>query len=145
MFFTPVCHSVHRGMVYTHLRRYPPGQTILSANTAPGQTPPRQIPPPADSSTSPLRQQLKWVLRILLECILVMISNGCQIFNFLCFRVIWIVCVSAAMILFVYQVADRTLVYFDYNTKVSVKVHYTDEVPFLAVTVCDINTFRFVF
>ena len=48
------------------------------------------------------------------------------------------------MILFVYQVADRTLVYFDYNTTVSVKVRYTDQVPFPAVTICDINTFRFV-
>ena len=46
--------------------------------------------------------------------------------------------------IFVYQVADRTLVYFDYNTTVSVKVRYTDRVPFPAVTVCDINTFRFV-
>ena len=48
------------------------------------------------------------------------------------------------MILFVYQVADRTLDYFDYNTTVSVKVRYKDQVPFPAVTVCDINTFRFV-
>ena len=63
---------------------------------------------------------------------------------FLYFRVIWIACVSAAMILFVYQVADRTLVYFDYNTTVSVKVRYTDVVPFPAVTVCNINTFRYV-
>ena len=53
-------------------------------------------------------------------------------------------CVTAAIILFVYQVADRTLVYFDYNTTVSTKVHYSDEVLFPAVTICNINTFRLV-
>ena len=49
---------------------------------------------------------------------------------------------TAAMILFVYQVADRTFVYFDYNTTVSVDIRYLDEVPFPAVTLCNINTFR---
>ena len=58
------------------------------------------------------------------------------------FRLIWIFCVTAAMILFVYQVADRTFVYFDYNTTVSVDIRYLDEVPFPAVTLCNINTFR---
>ena len=73
-----------------------------------------------------------------------MISSVYQLFDLHCSRVIWVACVSAAMILFVYQVADRTLVYFDYNTTVSVKVRYKEEVPFPAVTICDINTFRFV-
>ena len=49
---------------------------------------------------------------------------------------------TAAMILFIYQVADRTFVYFDYNTTVSVDIRYLDEVPFPAVTLCNINTFR---
>ena len=46
------------------------------------------------------------------------------------FRLIWIFCVTAAMILFVYQVADRTFVYFDYNTTVSVDIRYLDKVTF---------------
>ena len=54
------------------------------------------------------------------------------------------VCVLAAMILFVYQVVHRTFVYFDYNTTVSVNIRYVEEVPFPAVTLCNINTFRLV-
>ena len=60
------------------------------------------------------------------------------------YRLIWVVCVTTAMILFVYQVADRTQVYFEFNTTVAVSVQYTDRVPFPAVTVCNINTFRLV-
>ena len=48
----------------------------------------------------------------------------------------------AAMILFVYQVADRTFVYFEYNTTVAMNIHYVKRVPFPAVTLCNINTFR---
>ena len=38
----------------------------------------------------------------------------------------------------------RTFVYFDYNTTVSVNIRYIEEVPFPAVTLCNINTFRLV-
>ena len=60
------------------------------------------------------------------------------------FRVIWVVCVVSAMTLFIYQVANRTFVYFDYNTTVSVNVRYIKRVQFPAVTLCNINTFRLV-
>ena len=62
--------------------------------------------------------------------------------DLLCFRCLWIGCVLTAMALFIYQVADRTFAYFDYNTTVSVNVLYTESVPFPAVTLCNINTFR---
>ena len=58
-------------------------------------------------------------------------------------RAIWVICVTTAMFLFVYQVADRTSVYFRYNTTVSVNIRYTKSVPFPAVTLCNINTFRY--
>ena len=64
--------------------------------------------------------------------------------DLICFRLVWVLCVTTAMILFVYQVADRTLVYFDYNTTVSVQVRYVEKVPFPAGTVCNINTYRLV-
>ena len=60
-------------------------------------------------------------------------------------RAVWVICVTTAMFLFVYQVADRTSVYFRYNTTVSVNIRYIKSVPFPAVTLCNINTFRYHF
>ena len=60
------------------------------------------------------------------------------------FRLIWVVRVAAVVILIVYQIADRTQVYCQFNTTVAVSVQYKDQVPFPAVTVCNINTFRLV-
>ena len=50
--------------------------------------------------------------------------------------------VVTAVILFTYQVAKRTMVYFGYNTTVSVNIRYIEEVPFLAVMLCNINMCR---
>ena len=100
--FTPVCHSVHRGVGVwqtppcgpwadttppgrTPLGRYPlPGQTPPLGRHPPGQTPPRQTPP---GQTPPLgrhppppgRWLLQWTVRILLEYILVQayVSEHC--------------------------------------------------------------------
>ena len=60
------------------------------------------------------------------------------------FRLAWVIIVVTAVILFTYQVAERTTDYFGYNTTVSVNIRYVAEVPFPAVTLCNINTFRFV-
>ena len=99
--FTPVCHSVHRGVSATPLGRHPlgrhpPGQTP-PVRHPPGQTPPGQAPPcpvhagipPAqciwDTPPCPVHVGIhisplcsacwdlvnKWVVHILLECILV--------------------------------------------------------------------------
>ena len=43
--FTPVWHSVHRGVCHTHLGRHPPGHTLPRADTPQGRHPPRQTPP----------------------------------------------------------------------------------------------------
>ena len=56
----------------------------------------------------------------------------------------WVVCVSAAIILFTVQVATRAKVYFDYNTNVDVSVIYTKTMEFPAVTICNQNNFRWL-
>ncbi len=60
------------------------------------------------------------------------------------FRVIWVLCVVAALALFLFQVADRIFDYLNYNTTVAVDLRYVNRVPFPAVTLCNINTFRYV-
>ena len=59
-------------------------------------------------------------------------------------RVVWILCVTAAIVFFIYHISERAWAYFDYNTTVSVNIRYTNQVPFAAVTLCNINTFRYV-
>ena len=71
--FTPVCHSVHRGVAD------PPGAPTPRANiprsrlpweqTSPGSRPPRSRHPPAQCMLEGTGN--KWAIRILLECILV--------------------------------------------------------------------------
>ena len=61
------------------------------------------------------------------------------------FRLAWVIIVVTAVILFTYQVAERTTDYFGYNTTVSVNIRYVAEVPFPAVTLCNINTFKLVY
>ncbi len=61
------------------------------------------------------------------------------------FRFIWIICVLLAMGFFTYQVANRTLVYYEYKTTVSVNVRDNATVLLPTITVCDINSFRSVF
>ena len=60
------------------------------------------------------------------------------------FRFCWFVFTATAITLFVIQVQDRVFLYFNHNTTVSLNIHYTDQVPFPAVTLCNINTFRLV-
>ena len=61
-----------------------------------------------------------------------------------CFRLCWLAFTVTAIVLFVIQVQDRVYLYFNHNTTVSLNIHYTDQVPFPAVTLCNINTFRSV-
>ena len=49
----------------------------------------------------------------------------------------------SAMIFFTYQVVERMLDYYDYETTVSVNVLYMDRVPLPTITLCNINTFRY--
>ncbi len=60
------------------------------------------------------------------------------------FRLAWIVCVITAIILFTYQVVERTIDYRKHNTTVSVGIRYTDSVAYPTVTLCDTNSFRYV-
>ena len=62
----------------------------------------------------------------------------------LIFRTVWILCVVTAIVFFIYQVSDRAMTYLDYNTTVSVNIQYTNQVPFPAVTLCNINSYRYV-
>lgn len=60
----------------------------------------------------------------------------------LCFRVLWVVCVLAAVTAFVSQVVTRSLVYLDYHSNVNVQLIYNNSIPFPAVTVCNQNQYR---
>ena len=60
------------------------------------------------------------------------------------FRTVWILCVVTAIVFFIYQVSDRAMTYLDYNTTVSVNIRYMNQVPFPAVTLCNINSFWLV-
>ena len=57
-------------------------------------------------------------------------------------RVAWVICVLAAIVLFVAQIASRSVDFFKYSTTVDVEVIYTDSVKFPAVTFCNQNNFR---
>ena len=59
-------------------------------------------------------------------------------------RVAWVICVLAAIVLFVAQIALRSVDFFKYSTTVDVEVIYTDSVKFPAVTFCNQNNFRLV-
>ena len=78
--FTPVCHSVHRGGGFCLSACWdttPWGQTPPKADTPlRDQAPPRSgthpgADPPGIRHPSPNRRLLLWMVRILLECILV--------------------------------------------------------------------------
>ena len=45
--------------------------------------------------------------------------------------------------LFVYQVTDRIIVYYQGNTNVDVAVKYVSSVEFPTVTICNQNQFRY--
>ena len=57
-------------------------------------------------------------------------------------RIAWVICVLAAIALFVTQIALRSVDFFKYSTTVDVEVIYTDSVKFPAVTFCNQNNFR---
>ena len=51
--------------------------------------------------------------------------------------------VVLAVLLFVAQVFERMVVYFQYKTNVAVEVKYIDTVTFPNVTICNQNNFRY--
>ena len=57
-------------------------------------------------------------------------------------RVAWVICVFAAIVLFIAQIASRSVDFLKYSTTVDVEVMYTDSVKFPAVTFCNQNNFR---
>ena len=59
-------------------------------------------------------------------------------------RVAWVICVFAAIVLFIAQIASRSVDFLKYSTTVDVEVIYTDSVKFPAVTFCNQNNFRLV-
>ena len=59
-------------------------------------------------------------------------------------RFVWVVCVMSAIVLFVAQIASRSVDFLKYSTTVDVEVIYTDSVKFPAVTFCNQNNFRLV-
>ena len=59
-------------------------------------------------------------------------------------RVAWVICVLAAIVLFVAQITSRSLDFFKYSTTVDVEVIYEDSLKFPAVTFCNQNNFRLV-
>ena len=69
--FTRICHSVHRGGLPQCMLEYTPLADNPRANNPPWADTPRP-----DTSPSPFRQLLLRTIRILLECILVMIAVG---------------------------------------------------------------------
>ena len=57
-------------------------------------------------------------------------------------RVVWMVFVIGAIILFTVQVGVRTTDFFNYATTVDVQLTYTNKIKFPAVTLCNQNNFR---
>ena len=58
------------------------------------------------------------------------------------FRILWFFVVVIGLTLFVYQVTDRIIVYYQRNTNVDVAVKYVPSVEFPSVTICNQNQFR---
>ena len=58
------------------------------------------------------------------------------------YRILWIVCVLAAVAAFVSQVVMRSLVYLEHNSNVNVQVNYETQVSLPAVTLCNQNRYR---
>ena len=52
--------------------------------------------------------------------------------------------VLLAVLLFVAQVSQRMVVYFQYKTNVAVEVKYTDTITFPAISLCNQNNYRYV-
>ena len=50
--------------------------------------------------------------------------------------------VVLAVLIFVVQVSQRTVVYFQYKTNVAVEVKYIDKITFPSVTICNQNNYR---
>ena len=50
--------------------------------------------------------------------------------------------VVLAVLLFVAQVSQRMVVYFQFKTNVAVEVKYTDVITFPALTLCNQNNYR---
>ena len=56
----------------------------------------------------------------------------------------WFIIVVIGVTLFIYQVTDRVIVYYQRNTNVDVAVKYVQSVEFPSVTICNQNQFRSV-
>eukprot|EP00058_Branchiostoma_floridae_P015291 XP_002600779.1 hypothetical protein BRAFLDRAFT_95065 [Branchiostoma floridae] len=54
-------------------------------------------------------------------------------------RAIWVVLFLAAFSVAVWQITERFVAYFSYNTVTSMKVEFKDELDFPAVTICNFN------
>ncbi|XP_019647387.1 PREDICTED: acid-sensing ion channel 5-like [Branchiostoma belcheri] len=57
-------------------------------------------------------------------------------------RAVWVVLFLAAFGVAVWQISERFVAYFSYNTVTSVKVEFKDELDFPAVTICNFNKFQ---
>ncbi|ELU05481.1 hypothetical protein CAPTEDRAFT_190760 [Capitella teleta] len=57
-------------------------------------------------------------------------------------KILWLICVTVALGLFLVNVISRAGNYFDYPTNVDVSVHYKESMQFPAVTLCNLNNFR---
>ena len=61
-----------------------------------------------------------------------------------CYRFLWLGVVVAAIAVFVGQVSERIVVYYQYKTNVAVTVNYVDRIDFPSVTICNQNNYRYV-
>ncbi|XP_035682744.1 acid-sensing ion channel 5-like [Branchiostoma floridae] len=57
-------------------------------------------------------------------------------------RAIWVVLFLAAFSVAVWQITERFVAYFSYNTVTSMKVEFKDELDFPAVTICNFNKYQ---
>ena len=64
--------------------------------------------------------------------------------DYICFRLLWILCVLSAVVLFFVQVISRCTDFFKYNSNVNVEVYYNETLLFPCVTICNQNTYRCV-
>ena len=57
-------------------------------------------------------------------------------------RLFWLLVVTCAIVFFTTQVFLRTQEYLRYKTNINMELHFKDQLPFPAVTVCNQNTHR---
>lgn len=83
-----------------------------------------------------------WFIYIFIIFALLQLTTSLQSLQWWSHRIIWLVCIVSCVGIFVYQAMDRLVTYFQYPSNVNLKVVYTRNIEFPAVTICNYNKHR---